>query len=889
MIGRERELERLRAFVSGGFTPTALVLDGEPGIGKTTLWEAGIAAARERGVAVRVARAGEAEAQLSFAALIDLAGGLDLGPLPAPQRAALEIALLRREPEGAPPQPHAIGFGLRNALAAAGPTLVALDDIQWLDALSGEALAFAARRLHDVPVGFLLARRPGEATVLERALERGALERVHVGPLDMRATRRLLAERLGLEVAPSVLRRIVDATLGNPLFALEIGRLLAAGGVGEDLPVPPAVEDLLGTRVSQAPRGARRLLLAVALGSDLPADELEAIAPVDVALDAGLLVADGERVRAAHPLLAAAARANARPRERRELHRLLAELTREPEQRALHLALATADPDETLAAEVGRAAASAAARGARPEAVALAEQALRLTPEPSAAGGASPGGHTPAGSATSPPRGADSPRVERLLTLAGYLEVAGERRQVRDLLLGALDALPPGAPRVRAWVMMSDADVHSREEKLEYIERALDEAGKDAELRAHVLALKALNTVAEGVERVAEAEAWALEALPAGGDAALLAQNALAWARSLRGRPLGDLRVPETAYLVDSPEPVAGLRHSWRGELAAARSITERYLELAAERGEGVSYAWLRLNLTELELRAGNWDAAARLLDEWADTDDGMFLITPTYQRCRALLAVGRGDPAEARRWGEPALEEAAARGYAWPTLEATRALGQAALLAHEPELAAAHLRAVWEHTEREGVDEPGAFPVAGELVEALTELGQLDEANAVTERLKALAGDDHPWAHATLARCEGEHEQAAAAFEALGLRFDAARAQLAHGRALRRARRWRAARDALEGAARTFEALGSPGWAGQAKAELTRVGGRKPRNAGELTETERQVARLAAAGRSNKEIAQTLFVTVHTVEAHLSNTYAKLGVKTRTQLAAHL
>ena len=114
-----------------------------------------------------------------------------------------------------------------------------------------------------------------------------------------------------------------------------------------------------------------------------------------------------------------------------------------------------------------------------------------------------------------------------------YLEVAGERRQVRDLLLGALDELPPGAPRVRAWLMMSEADVHSRAEKLDYLERALDEAGEDAALRAHVLALKALNTVAEGVERVAEAEAWALEALPAGGDAALLANNALAWARSL--------------------------------------------------------------------------------------------------------------------------------------------------------------------------------------------------------------------------------------------------------------------------------------------------------------------------------------------------------------------
>ena len=364
-----------------------------------------------------------------------------------------------------------------------------------------------------------------------------------------------------------------------------------------------------------------------------------------------------------------------------------------------------------------------------------------------------------------------------------------------------------------------------------------------------MLALKALNTVAEGVERVAEAEAWALEALPAGGDAALLAQNALAWARSLSGRPLGDLRVPETAYLVDSPEPVAGLRHSWRGELAAAREITERYLALAAERGEGVSYAWLRLNLTELELRAGNWDAAARLLDEWADTDDGMFLITPTYQRCRALLAVGRGDPAEARRWGEPALEEAAARGYAWPALEATRALGQAALLAHEPELAAAHLRAVWEHTEREGVEEPGAFPVAGELVEALMRARPArrgERRHGTPEgagRRRPPLGARHarPRARASTSRRRPPSKRSACA--------STPRAR-SSPTAARCAARASGAPPATPSKVRraAFEALGSPGWAGQAKAELTRVGGRKPRNAGELTETERQVARLAAA-----------------------------------------
>ena len=347
---------------------------------------------------------------------------------------------------------------------------------------------------------------------------------------------------------------------------------------------------------------------------------------------------------------------------------------------------------------------------------------------------------------------------------------------------------------------------------------------------------------------------------------------------------------------MDSPEPVAGLRRAWRGELEAARATTTRFLALAAERGEGVSYAWLRLNLCELELRAGNWDAAERLLDEWADTDDGVLLITPTYQRCRALLAAGRGHAEEAQRWAAPALEEAAARGYSWQVLEASRALGLAALLAHEPARAATYLRAVWQHTEREGVDEPGAFPVAGDLVEALCELGETDEARAVTERLRSLSGDHHPWGEATLRRAEGfvDHEaeklaEAAVAYEHLGLRFDAARALLAYGRAQRRARQWRAARDALEGAAQAFETLGSPGWVGQAKAELTRVGGRRPRAAGELTETERQVALLAAAGRTNKEIAHALFVTVHTVEAHLSSTYAKLGVRTRTQLAARL
>ena len=126
------------------------------------------------------------------------------------------------------------------------------------------------------------------------------------------------------------------------------------------------------------------------------------------------------------------------------------------------------------------------------------------------------------------------------------------------------------------------------------------------------------------------------------------------------------------------------------------------------------------MNLIELELRAGEWDAAERLLDEWAETDDGQILITPTYKRCRALLAVGRGDAEAAEHWGVPALAEAEARDYRWQVLESKRALGAAALLAGDPPRAVEHLRAVWAYCEREGVDEPGAFPVAPDLVEAL-------------------------------------------------------------------------------------------------------------------------------------------------------------------------
>ena len=383
---------------------------------------------------------------------------------------------------------------------------------------------------------------------------------------------------------------------------------------------------------------------------------------------------------------------------------------------------------------------------------------------------------------------------------------------------------------------------------------------------------------------------------------------ALGWARSLGGRPIDDVcdrfQAPASVlyYFASSPERVAGQRLVWRGELSEARAFLLTLLAAADERGEPSSYALLRLHVCELELRAGEWAAAERRLDEWAESSDSELLVWPMYERCRALLATGRGLPDEARRWAAEAMERVAETGVCWDLLECRRALGTLELLGHDPGKAVEQLRPVWEHTEREGVRDPGAFPVAPELVEALVDIGELEEARVVTARLGELAEEqDHPWGRATADRCaailglaETYDEQAAAALArsagelaALGLAPDRARALLSLGRAQRRFRKWGAARETLEETASAFDELGSPGWAAVARSELDRVGARRPAPEGGLTATERRVAELAARGLANKEIAQEMVVSVKTVEFHLSNTYAKLGIRSRARARA--
>jgi tetratricopeptide (TPR) repeat protein len=820
ILGREPELAAIAAFLERP-PPQALMFTGGPGIGKTTLWRAGLASAEERGLRVLSAQATDAVAQLSFAGLTDLCqtvGDDALAEVPTAQRSALAIALLREVPEGSPPQPRAIALGFANllrALADEQPLLVAIDDLQWLDAASADVVAFAAARLTDAPVSFLLARRPGDASTVERALPR--LERVEVGPLSLVATRKLLAERLELSLSRHFVRRIVDTTLGNPLFALEIGRAMEDR---DHLPLPEALEDMLGTRVSRLPDNVRQALLTVALRPDLTVTQLATIAPaVDAALDAGLVVAERGRVRVAHPLLAEAAKTRSRSAERRAIHGALADLVAEPELRALHLALAADRTDPVLAATLSQAVETASARGARQQAVQLAEHALRLTPP-------------------------DAPeRSRRLLALAHCLEIAGEADRISELLEPEVHHLPAGPIRAEAWLLLSEGgNVRTYADYDRCLDLALAECGDDQALLADVLAKKSVDASASRVATMAEADRWAREALAAGEragpEAERVALMALGWVMAMTGHSIDELcerhraATPAAPYLAESPDRIAGQRLVWRGEIEPARAMLGRLLALADERGEANSYSLLRLHVTEAELRAGRWDVAERLLDEWVESSDRDLLIPPMYERCRALLYAGRGMAEEAEQWATKTIADARTVGILWDLMEALRARALVGLLVDEPERAAEHAREVWEHTTTDNVDEPGVYPIAPDLVEALTRLGELDEARSVIDRLHELAErQEHPWARLSVRRSRAllalaeppydeqaaaELERVAAAYDVLGLRFDAARTRLASGRAQRRHRKWAAARSALDAAQASFAALGSPGWEAQ-------------------------------------------------------------------------
>src|SRR5579859_855866 len=349
IIAREAELAVVQAFIDRpADRPRVLLLEGEPGIGKSTLWLAGVTAARQF-PHVLTSRPAETESSLANVVLADLFGEVSpsaLAALPTPRRRALESALLIGEAEEQKVDPRALGAAaltILTSLAVEGPLLLAIDDDQWADASSIASLAFALRRLRREPILLLLSRRvdggstdgAAPAYALEATVEPQAVERARVGPLSAGAIQLLLRSRLGIALSRPSLLRLHDASGGNPFFALELARALSeAGDPTAPLIVPPSLERLLDRRLRGIDSETRGALLLVAAHGRAPLELVRRLGLPARAIEraaAGQLVeSSGGAIRFTHPLLASTVYQRARPGERRAAHSRLAAAVDDP-------------------------------------------------------------------------------------------------------------------------------------------------------------------------------------------------------------------------------------------------------------------------------------------------------------------------------------------------------------------------------------------------------------------------------------------------------------------------------------------------------------------------------------------------------------------------------
>ncbi len=399
LIGRNTEVEaldRLLERASSGLS--SLLIDGDAGIGKTAIWGEGLERAHQRGFRVLQASPAESERSLSLGVLTDLLASVtetELGALPAVQRHALEIAILRAEPTGQLPDQRTLSVAtvtLLRELLDTAPVLIAIDDAQWMDEASAAILAYAIRRLGDRPAGVLLAVR-GEplAPVLEihSGISAERRDRQQVGPLPLAALHQLFLGRTGRSFPRLILVRIEQASGGNPFYALEIARALGQPGAvvtpGEPLPIPDTLGALVEARIGDLPPDTRAALLLAAVAAEPSLETLGRANPaapraLDPALAAGIVAVDRHSIRFSHPLLAEAVVALAGPDQLRGVHATLARAATSDDIRARHLAGATEGPDEDVAAALEAAAAQSRDRGATLDASSLYERSSGLTP-----------------------------------------------------------------------------------------------------------------------------------------------------------------------------------------------------------------------------------------------------------------------------------------------------------------------------------------------------------------------------------------------------------------------------------------------------------------------------------------------------------------------------
>ena len=886
--------------------PVGMLIEGDAGIGKTTLWDAVVGRARAAGFVVLAARAGQAESGPTHVAVADLFSAVDpeiLAVLPDVQRLAADRALRRDRGGGRATDERATAAALLSAVHAVGaqaPVLVAIDDVQWLDASSRAAVAFVARRLKGA-VGVVVTERAGQP-LEERAASwlqvgTGPLVRVQVAPMSLGALHTMLSARLGRRFSRPAIVRIAEASGGNPLYALELARVMDEDALRPGVRLPSTLAELVRLRVDKLDEDVRDVLLAAAsvteptvdlLAQTVAASAGQVTALLESAEVGGVIVIEGNRVRFTHPLLASGIYETAAPARRREFHRRLADIEAEPEVRARHLALAATDADDATLATLDAAADAARARGAPAAAAELVELAIRL--------------------------GGD--RVSRRIRAAEHHYVAGEMPRAAELLDEVTEDLRPGVLRaialgLRAGVRVFDDDYTGA---VALLERACVDAAGNAAVQVSCLVVLAFAQGMVGAfdDQFASAQR-AVAVAEQAGVPALTSQALTMWVyvRLQAGGGLDGSALRRAVELedVDGDTPIPFRASAMRAlTLAVVGNLEEadrQWTEIAQrclQRGAEHDLMAVLGYRTLIAIWRGRYDDAGRLaadLLERARQVGGSMAIAMSV--CAAAAAY-RGEATQARDFARQALEQGADQVPLTVWARAALTFLELSLGDHRSAVEAAEpLMALYRPFSGTELITGSFLPDAAE---ALVAVSRHDDAEQIVEALERNGATlDRPWLLAVGKRCRAmlsaargdldgalrAVEQAMGEHDRLPMPFERARTQLVMGEVLRRMRRRDAAAQAVGDALLQFDQLGSPLWADRARKMLAGidVSGRSGEVA--LTDSERRIAEHVASGMSNKEVADVLFVSVKTVETNLTRVYRKLGIRSRAQLGKRL
>ena len=907
LIGRSAELRAIADFLTSmAERPSALVIEGEAGIGKTTLWWAAVQQAQERGFRVFSARTSQVESVLAYAVVADLISDVDcatLDGLPDVQRIALDRVLLRAE-GGGPPSDHRVVatalLSILERLAAKSPVLVAIDDVQWVDASSKSVIAFIARRL-DRQIGVLVGEGPGAndgettASWLQLARQSG-IERIRLGPLSLGGLHTLISNRLGHSLPRPTTVRITEISHGNPFYALELAHATTIQSPAAEPVLPASLAELMHDRIGELEGDVLDVLLAAACVPDPTVDLLaeatgttaartvELLEPVE---DKGIIGIHGNRVRFNHPLLARGVYADASPARRRRMHRALADIEPLPELKARHLALATVRSDPATLQALEIAADAACTRGAPAAAAELVDLAIQL------------GGDTP----------------EHRIRAAMHHFQAGNAEPARALLEPMVSQLSPGPLRASAVNLLAEMLMYDNSfaHAAELLRGTEDDAATDPAVLVQTFLLLSFAQVNTG--EYDESLRYAEQAATVAEELNLPALTSQAGAMCVTvglvcGHGVDEPRLKAALEMEDpdidvslpfSASAVNALALACTGRLDEARAQMLAVRNHSIERGANSHIMFIDLQATLIDIWRADFASAALTAEDAMERaeqlgGDHMAVIA---QAAGAAVAAYTGRELDARTDANAAIEGANRCGSPRLADQPVMTLGfldvslgsyVEALTTLQPLIARINTLPGTE------IVTAGFIPDA---VEAMIALRHISEAGPLIEALEYNGRRlDRPWMLAVGARCrsmsmaaKGDVEaatrmaqQAMAEHDRLPMPFERARTQLLLGQLQRRQRLNEAATASLSEALRAFEHMGTPLWAKRARDELshTRSG---PTQHPRLTPPEQRVAELAAAGMTNRDVAAALFISPKTVEANLARIYRKLGIHSRAEL----